>query len=67
MVAVHDEGGVAEATNELVKLAFGLAAVDGGAGDFVAVEMENGEDAAVGAGIAKEFDEVEGGKGGGGF
>lgn len=67
MVAVHDEGGVAKATNELVELAFGLATVDGGAGDFVAVEMENGEDTAVGAGVAEEFDEVEGGKGGGGF
>ena len=67
MVAVNGEWGVAKATNELVELAFGFAAVDGGAGDFVAVEMENGEDTAVGAGVAEEFDKVEGGEGGGGF
>ena len=67
LVAVNGDGGVSEAAEELVEFAFGFAAVEGGGGDFVAVEVEDGEDAAVGTVIAQEFDEIERGQGGGGF
>ena len=57
IVARDNDGGEAEAADELVLLVFGAASEDGGAGDFVAVEMEDGKNATV-AGAAEESAEV---------
>ncbi len=51
--AFDEVGGVAVAAEELFELFVGDAGQDGGAGDFVAVEVKDGEDGAVAGGVEK--------------